>query len=307
MMHRSLVSRLFTPRAVNALEPQIRDLCVSVTDPLGSLSTFDFMSEVANEIPIKVIGMLLGLPPEDQAELHSLFHQNLHADSSQPDADALAGIAACAEWFDGYLDAREVQPTDDVMTQLLHMELTDEAGESRRLRREEILTYLTLIASAGSDTTAMALGWAIKVLADNPDQRKALIADRGLMPNAVEEIIRYEAVSYHSARLVASDVELHGQVVPAGSAMVVLPPAANRDERKFADPDVFNIGRPPGQNFSFGFGPHFCLGASLARLEMRVALDVFIDSFEEWTVDADAASMVTGINTRGWERLPIEV
>jgi len=306
-MHRRMVSRLFTPRAVSELEPQIRDLSRAVAQRVAGASGFDFMPEFANQIPIKVIGMLLGLPPEDQAELHDLFHQSLHADSSQADAAALDGIAASGEWFNRYLDEREARPAEDVMTRLLHMELTDETGESRRLRREEILTYLTLIASAGSDTTAMALGWAIKVLADNPEQRKALVADRSLMANAVEEILRYEAVSYHASRWVATDVELHGEVVPAGSAMVVLPPAANRDERKFDDPDVFDVRRSQGQHVSFGLGPHFCLGASLARLELRVALDVFLDHFPEWSVAEEGASMVAGSNTRGWERLPIEV
>jgi len=126
------------------------------------------------------------------------------------------------------------------------------------------------------------------------------------MANAVEEIIRYEAVSYHAARWVAHDVELHGQLVPAGSAMVVLPPAANRDGRQFPEPDVFDVQRPPSQNTSFGFGPHFCLGASLARLEMRVAIDIILDTLPAWTVDPEASSMVSGINTRGWERLTIE-
>lgn len=305
-MHRALVSRLFTPRAITNLEPQIRALCQEVVAPIRDLSSFDFMTEVANRIPVQVIGMLLGLPKADQAELHAVFHRTMHTDSDGSDDDALAGIAESAVWFDRYLDERVDNPTDDVMTQLLHMELTDETGVTRPLRRDEILTYLTLIASAGADTTAMALGWAMKALGDHPDQREALLADRGLMATAVEEIIRYEAVSYHAARWVARDVELHGQVVPAGSAMVVLPPAANRDDRQFSDPDVFDVQRSGGQNFSFGFGPHFCLGASLARLEMRIALDVILDVVPTWTIDTERSSMVSGINTRGWEHLEVQ-
>ncbi len=305
-MHRALVSRLFTPRAVNGLEEQIRHLCEEVVESIRGRSRFDFMAEVANQIPVQVIGMLLGLPKADQAELHAVFHRTMHTDSDDPDADALAGIAESAVWFDRYLDERVNHPTDDVMTQLLHMELTDETGATRTLRRDEILTYLTLIASAGSDTTAMALGWAMRALGDHPDQREALRADRGLMATAVEEIIRYEAVSYHAARWVTRDIELHGTVVPARSAMVVLPPAANRDERQFPEPDVFDIRRSGGQNFSFGFGPHFCLGASLARLEMRVAIDVLLDTLPGWTIDREASSMVSGINTRGWEHLVVE-
>lgn len=304
-MHRALVSRLFTPKAVNGLEPAIRDLCVEVVEAVRDRSEFDVMAEVANRIPVRVIGMLLGLPKEDQEELHAVFHRTMHVDSDERDGENLAGIAESAVWFDRYLDERAANPTDDVMTQLLHMELTDEHGDRRALRRDEILTYLTLIASAGSDTTAMALGWAMKLLGEHPDQRALLARDRDLMPSAVEEIIRYEAVSYHAARYVATDVELHGQVVPAGATMVVLPPAANRDERQFPDPDAFDVTRAPGQNFSFGFGPHFCLGASLARLELRVALDVVLDALADWTVDLERSSMVSGINTRGWEHLVV--
>jgi cytochrome P450 len=305
-MHRGLVARLFTPRAVNSLEPQIRELCREVLEPVAAQSKFDFMTEVANLIPIQVIGMLLGLPRSDQAELHAVFHKNLHEDSSDPDTQALAGIVESAAWFDRYLDERAQSPADDVMTQLLHMELTDETGETRTLRREEILTYLTLIASAGADTTAMALGWAMKSLGDNPEQQQSLRDDRSFMANAAEEIIRYEAVSYHAARWVAHDVEIHGQTVPAGSTMVVLPPAANRDERQFPNPDAFDIRRADGQNFSFGFGPHFCLGASLARLEMRVAIDVILDMLPAWSIDAENSALVSGIKTRGWEHLAIE-
>jgi cytochrome P450 len=144
-------------------------------------------------------------------------------------------------------------------------------------------------------------------LGEAPDQRRLLAEDRSYMASAVEEIIRYEAVSYHACRYVARDVEIHGHTVPAGSAMVVLPPAANRDERQFPEPDEFDIRRSGSQNFSFGFGPHFCLGASLARLEVRVALDVLLDVWPDWTVDPSRSSLVPGINTRGWERLAIEV
>jgi cytochrome P450 len=153
----------------------------------------------------------------------------------------------------------------------------------------------------------MALGWAIQLLADHPDQRQALLDDRALIPTTVEEVIRYEAVSYHSSRVLTEDVELHGTTVPVGSIMVVLPGSANRDDRQFEDPDTFLAARPPAQNLTFGFGPHFCLGASLARLELRIALDVLLDRFSSWDVDHANATLLPGANTRGWERLPIVV
>ena len=306
-IHRGLVSRLFTPRAVSGLEPQVRELCAEVLDSLAGAKRFDFMRDLAMEIPIKVIGMLLGLPRSDQAELHAIFHQTMHADTADPDKPAFGGIIECAGWFNQYLDWRAEHPTDDVMSQILNIEFEDETGTKRRLRREELVTYLTLIMSAGSDTTAQAMGWAGKLLADHPEERRALVEDRSLLPTAVEEVLRYESVSYHFCRSVATDAEFHGQMVPAGSVLVVLPGSANRDERQFTGADTFDIRRTPNQIFTFSFGPHFCLGASLARLEMRVILDAVLDRFPEWTVDEDGAQLTEGIDTRGWETLPVSV
>jgi cytochrome P450 len=265
------------------------------------------MADLALQIPIKVIGMLLGLPRSDQAELHAVFHRALHRDTAGPDKSAFEGIAEAAEWFGQYLDWRAEHPTDDVMTQLLNKEFEDETGTTRKLRRDELLTYLTLIASAGSDTTAMAIGWAIKLLGDHPDQRRELIEDPSLIPNAVEEVLRFESVAYHMCRWVAAEVELHGQTVPAGSVMVALPGAANRDHRQFANAETFDVHRAPRQILSFGFGPHFCLGASLARLEMRIALETVLGQLPEWTIDEKNAKLTTGTDTRGWESLPAEV
>jgi cytochrome P450 len=306
-MHRGLVSRLFTPRAVNGLEPQIRELCTEVLDSLAGAERFDFMRDLAMQIPIKVIGMLVGLPRSDQATLQAIFHKNMHADTAEPSAGALDGIAETAGWFNQYLDWRAENPTDDVMTQLLNMELEDETGTKRPLRREEIITYLTLITSAGSDTTAQAIGWAAKLLGDHPEQRRELAADSTLLTAAVEEVLRYESVSYHFCRWVAKDAEFHGVTVPADSVIVVLPPAANRDDRQFADADTFNIHREPSQIFTFSFGPHFCLGASLARLEMRVVLEAVLARFPEWTVDHEHSELTKGIDTRGWDALPVLV
>ena len=306
-MHRNLVSRLFTPRAVNGLEPQIRALCAEVLDSLVGAEYFDFQTDLAMQIPIKVIGMLLGLPRSDQAELHAIFHQTMHADTADPTKPALEGIIKAAEWFNQYLDARAEHPTDDLMTDLLNLELEDETGTRRQLRREELITYLTLITSAGSDTTAQAIGWTAKLLGDHPEQRRELVDDPSRIRNAVEEVLRYESVSYHFCRTVATDAEFHGGTVPAGSVLVMLPGAANRDDRRIADPDTFDIHRDPSQIFTFSFGPHFCLGASLARLELRLVLEAVLERFPDWTVDDDNARLTQGIDTRGWDALPVFV
>lgn len=306
-MHRSIVSRLFTPRAVGHLEPQIRALCEEIVEGLVGLDHFDFMRDFALQLPVQVIGMLVGVPKKDQADLLAVFQKNLHEGSADPEQQLLQGILDSAAWFNEYLDWREQHPSDDVMTKLMHFEFEDETGATRTLRRDEIVTYLTLITSAGSDTTATAISWAGSLLSDHPDQRRELAENPSMIPQAFEEVLRCEPPSYHFCRWTTKDVEFHGQKVPAESILVVLPPAANRDERKWEDPDRFDIHRNPAQIFTFSFGPHFCLGANLARIEGRIALETILPRIPNWTVDYDTASLTKGIDTRGWERLPVSI
>jgi cytochrome P450 len=306
-IHRSLVSRLFTPRAVSRLEPEIEALFDSAARELVGAQRFDFVKDFATMLPIQVIGMLLGLPERDYAALRAAFHQAQNADTADPDKEALSGIAEASRWFTEYLDLRAAHPADDLMTQLLHLEFEDETGTTRELRRDELVLFLTLITGAGSDTTVNAIGWAGSLLSDHPDQRRMLIDDPSLIPNAVEEVLRFEPPSYHIARTVAEDIELQGQVVPAASVIVTLPGAANRDERQYESGDTFDVTRKPGQTFTFSFGPHFCLGASLARLETKVAMEAALKYFPDWTVDQDDAALTTGIDTRGWDSLPVDV
>jgi cytochrome P450 len=306
-IHRALVSRLFTPRAVSRIEPQVRELFDGAGQALAGVERFDFVKDFANMLPIQVIGMLLGLPEADHAALRDAFHKSQNEATANKEHDALSGILEAAGWFTEYLDHRAEHPTDDLMTQLLNTEFEDETGTRRLLRRDELLTFLVLIAGAGSDTTVNAISWIGSLLSDHPEQRQMLLDDPALVPNAVEEVLRYEAIPYHVARTTTTDVELHGQTIPAGSIVIGLPGSANRDERHHDDPDRFDITRKPGQIFTFSFGPHFCLGASLARLEARLALEAALKYFPTWTVDYSGASLTTGIDTRGWDHLAVDV
>ncbi len=193
------------------------------------------------------------------------------------------------------------------MTQLLNAEFADETGATRKLGRDELLIFLILITGAGSDTTVNAIGWAGSLLGEHADQRHLLVEDPSYITNAVEEVLRYEAVSYHIARTLTTDLELHGEKVPAGSMILALPGSANRDERLHPNPDAFDISRKPGQIYTLSFGPHYCLGASLARLEIRLAIEAVIKRFPDWTVDHEGAQLTSGIDTRGWDRLPVAV
>jgi cytochrome P450 len=190
------------------------------------------------------------------------------------------------------------------MTQLLTAEFEDENGERRTLSRQEVLTYTQVLAGAGNETTNRLIGWLGKVLAEYPDQRRDLVHDRSLIPAAIEETLRFEPTGPHTARWVARDVEYYDRIVPAGSAMLLLIGAACRDDRRYVEPDRFDIHRQDGQHVVFGYGVHYCLGAALARLEGRVALDEILNRFPEWEVDYDDIRLSPTSTVRGWERLP---
>jgi len=303
-VHRGLMSRVFTPRKMAAIEPQVRAYCVRALDRLVGRDGFDFVADLGAQMPMRVIGMLLGIPEDDQVAIRDHVNSGIATDPGQPIAD-LSGLSG--DVFADYLDWREEHPSDDLMTELLTVELEDETGTVRRLGREEILNYVNIIAGAGNETTTKLIGWAGKVLADHPDQRRELVDDPGLIPNAIEELLRFEPPGPHVARYVPRDVELHGWTIPAGSVLLCLVGSANRDERRWDDPDRFDIHRKAAGHLTFSYGIHYCLGAALARLEGRVALEEILRRFPEWTVVEDDAKLASTSTVRGWESLPVAV
>lgn len=305
--HRSLLARVFTPRRMTEIEPKVRQFCAATLDPLVGSGGFDFIRDLGAEMPMRTIGMLLGIPEEDQEAIRDRIDAGLRlADGSMPDRDAAYGMTH-HEAFGEYIDWRRDHPSDDLMTELINARFTDVTGTERNLSREEILGYVGLLAGAGNETTTRLIGWAGKLLAEHPEQRAQLVADPSLIPNAVEELLRYEAPSPVQARVVTKDVEWHGQTVPEGSVMLLLNGSGNRDEREFPDADRFDIHRRIGHHLSFGYGIHFCLGSHLARLEGRIALEEVLKRFPEWDVDWDNAVQAHTSTVRGWERLPVTV
>jgi cytochrome P450 len=305
-IHRGLVWRVFTPKAVHQLEEQIRDFSARVLDERAGERAFDFARDVAHRIPMRVIGLLLGLPEADQPALQAHIHQQMNDAHFDDEHAPLEGLSHSEGLFGDYLDWREANPADDLMSLLLRSELDDGTG-TRRLTRDEVLLYVSMIAGAGSDTTSRLMEWTVKLLAEHPDQRRELAADRSLIPNAIEEVLRAEPPSYAFGRYVTADVEFHGETVPAGSVLAVMPGSANHDERAFADPESFDIHRDLTRIMSFGFGPHLCIGANLARVEGRILLEELLDRHTDWDVDLEAAVMTRSIDTRGWESLPVHV
>ena len=302
-MHRSLMARMFTPKKVASLEPQIRELCARSMDPLVGSDGFDVIAEIGAIVPTRVIGMLLGIPEEDQDAVKARTDAHLRTEAGKPMEVGDDFIES--NQFGEYIDWRAEHPSDDIMTEMLNVEFDDEHGVHRRLSREELLTYLPVVAGAGNETTTRLIGWTGKVLAEHPDQRAEIVADRSLIPQAIEEMLRFEAPSPAQARLVTKDVEHYGDTVKEGSIMMLLNGSGNHDERHFPDGDSFDIHRTIDHHLSFGYGIHFCLGAALARLEGRIALDEVLLRFPEWDVDWDNAKQALTSTVRGWESLPV--
>jgi cytochrome P450 len=183
----------------------------------------------------------------------------------------------------------------------------DEDGSTRLLSDSEITSFVMMLSVAGTETVARLLGWAATLLDQHPDQRSRLVEEPTLIANAIEECLRYEAPSPVNGRWVTEDVELHGQTVPAGSKLLLLNGSANRDERHFDDPDNFEVGRHIDRHLSFGYGAHFCVGAALARLEARIALQLLLERHPTWEVDYGRAKMVHTTSVRGYASLPVRV
>jgi cytochrome P450 len=302
--HRALLARVFTPRRIAAIEPKIRAYCAAALEPMVERGGFDFITDLGAEVPMRTIGMMLGMAEADQVKYRQRVDDSFHATGDEDMKWVLTALDP--ETFSAYIDYRTQNPADDLMTDLLNATYTDSDGVDKHLNKQTILNYVGMLAAAGNETTVRLIGWAGKLLAEHPDQRRELVADPSLIPDAIEELLRYEAPSPVNARYLSRDVELYGVTVKRDSVMLLLNGSANRDERMFAEPDRFDIHRANKKNhLAFGHGIHFCLGAHLARLEARVALEEVLKRFPEWEVDWDNAVQAHTSTVRGWEKLPV--
>ncbi|MDH4041020.1 MAG: cytochrome P450, partial [Gammaproteobacteria bacterium] len=229
--HRSIVARMFSPRRMNGLESMVREFTARTLDSLVGRDSFDVVADIGAQVPMRVIGMLLGIPEQDLQHVRERADANLRTEQGKP-LSYDQGMSL-GEGFEEYIDWRVRNPSDDVMTELLNVEFTDETGKQRKLAREEILTFVNVLAGAGNETTNRLIGWTLKTLADHPDQRSELVREPSLIPEAIEEVLRYQPIGTHVGRYVARDVEYYGQTVPEGSAILFLVGAANRDDRRF--------------------------------------------------------------------------
>jgi cytochrome P450 len=288
--YRALLSKAFTPRQIGTLEDQVRDIAVGHLNALMGRPKFDVVREFTARLPMDVISSLLGIPPGDRRWLQERSNSMLHRDpgNPMPRQDALDAQTEVHQFIHEQMNERRRQPRDDMMTRLTQVELIDEQGRSQSLKDHDIKMFVVLLATAGNETVTKLLAGMYLDLWLNPDERSRLLTDSSLTANAVEEGLRYESPS--------QEVVLHDTNIPAGSRVLLINAAANRDERKFPDPDRFDVGREIDLHLGLGYGRHVCLGASLARMESRIGIEELLARFPDYQIPVDGIERMHSSN-----------
>lgn len=305
-VHRKLVGRAFTARAVSDLEPFIRQCASGFLEPLREKGGGDFVEEFSALLPANVIMELLGVPGGDRNMLREWIDLTLDRTEEPPyiPDHAVEAMGKATEYWMALIADKREHPDDELISRLCRVEMESEEPHPARLTDEDVVGFCSLIASAGTETLTKLLASALVLFNRNPDEWKKVLDDRGSIAGAVEETLRYWAPSQYQGRVVTEDVEMRGSTIPKGSRVLLLSGAANRDEREYPDPDRFDIARPPHLALGFGHGLHFCLGAALARLEGRVALEEFAERFPRYEVDEANARRVHQSNVHGFASVP---
>jgi cytochrome P450 len=300
---RSFISRSFTPRRVAAMEPRIREITVGYLDALAGSGGFDVIEDFAGRLPMDVISEMLGVPSADRAELRTWADLLVHREDGVRDVppEGIAAFGSIRSYFRDLLAELRRSPGDDLLSALIALEDHDAPSD------EDLLSFCNLMIVAGNETTTKLLGNALYWLWANPEQRALLQADPSLIPGWVEETLRYDNSTQALLRVTLEDVLVRGVRIPAGERVLLLVGSGNRDPDVFPDADAYDIRRDTTEMLSFGRGTHFCMGASLARLEACVAFEEWWKRFPDYEVQADGASRVHSVNVRGFAALPIKV
>jgi len=305
---RKLVGKVFTPRAMAALEPEIRALAVRLIEPLRERGACEFIRAYAAVLPIEVISAMLGVPPADRQMVREWTDASLtrDPDSAALPAAALEAHARMHAYFCALVAERRRRPGDDLVSGLLAAEIErDDGGGRTRLSDGEIVGFTGLLSGAGNETVTKLLGNAVVLLGRHPAVRDALVRAPGRLPGAIEEALRYWPPSQYQGRTLTRDVELHGEKLPRGARVLLLTGSACRDEREFPDADRFDVDRAIPLQLAFGHGVHKCLGAALARLESRVSLEEWLARIPRWDVDEAGLERVHMTSVMGFAKLPL--
>jgi cytochrome P450 len=306
---RTLVNRVFTPRAVADLEPMVRSVICSYLDELVGLTAFDAVTDISGPFPVEVICTLLGVPAGDRQQIRHQVDLLLYrepGDLNATEEGTKAALAFGSYLYDLVVDKR-AHPSDDLLSALCTVEAVRDDGERSQLDDVEITAFAALLVAAGSETVTKLVASAVVLFARNRDEWRKVRGDPARIPGSVEEVLRYWPPSQYQGRFSVRDSELHGVKIPEGLPVILLTGAANHDEREFADPDRFDIGRVPGMALGFGHGIHTCLGAALARLESRIAIEEWSLRWPEFEVDESGLKRVHMANVAGYANVPVVV
>ena len=306
---RKLVSRVFTPRAISALEPMVREVITSYLEPLEGEQEFDLVADFSAPFPVEIISQILGVPKADRQQIRLWTDDMLHRDEGDH-RTTKKGMEAGLHQILYFLElAREkrANPADDMISRLTEVEVADDDGNMHKLTDEEIAGFGTLLAAAGSETVTKQVGNGVVLFARNPAEWQKLLEDRSKMVNAVEEVLRYWAPSQYQGRFSHAPSTWHGVEIPAGVPVLLLTGAANRDEREYEDPDRFDVDRDIGLGIGLGHGIHACLGAAVARLESRVAFEEIANRWPSYEIDESGLQRVHMSNVAGFSNVPVAV
>ena len=298
---RDLVNTGFLPRMIGRLEDQLRERTRHILDGISPGEPFDFVPTVARELPLQAICIILGIPQKDREELGQIVDLAIGAGTGE--ALALEHLKRLGAYADGIVEQKRREPTDDILSVIVHARLED---GSPQLGNRELRAFFALLFPAGAETTRSSIAGGLVALIENPSKLKRLRADPALMKSAVEEIVRWTSPSVYKRRTTTRDVELRGQRIRPGQKVTIWEMSANRDEDEFADPFRFDIGRNPNFHIGFGLGSHFCLGANLARLEVRVVFEELLARYEGFEIVGDL-EWTNNNRLVGLTRLPLRV
>ncbi|WP_420639593.1 cytochrome P450 [Candidatus Poriferisocius sp.] len=307
--YRKLVSRAFTPRSIDNYEALVREIIGDYLDPLVGRRRFDILEEFAAPFPIEIISTILGVPPEDRQQIRHWADAMLHREEGSATGGEAAAEAGMAQGMYLYqlTQRKRAEPADDMLTALIEAEVETDDGERTRLDDMEIAGFGTLLSAAGSETVTKLVGNAMVLFHRHPDQWAKVLDDPGILANAVEEVLRFWAPSQYQGRYSMVDSVWHGVTIPKHKPVFFITGAANRDPRRYDDPDRFDITRDPGLAVGLGHGLHACLGAALARLESRVAIEEIARRWPDYRVEESGLRRVQMSNVAGYSSVPITV
>jgi cytochrome P450 len=304
---RALVSRVFTPRAVTALEPMIREVICDFLDPLNDAREFDAVADFAAPFPVEVISRLLGVPEEDRQQIRHRIDVSLHREPGQlgPSPENEQAVLENGIYFHELTMEKRKNPGDDMLSRLTQVTVDRGDGVETGLDDVEITGFATLLGGAGAETVTKLVGNAVVLFWRHPEQWQKILDDHEKIPRAVDEILRYWPPSQYQGRYSAEEREFEGGTIPAGFPVLLITGAATRDPRAFERADEFDIERQPGITIGFGHGVHSCLGAALARMESRIAIEELATRWRRLEVDEAALRRVHMANVAGYSNVPV--